>query len=35
MYLYLVQHGEAKGEAEDPERGLTGKGVEDVDRVAQ
>jgi phosphohistidine phosphatase SixA len=26
MYLYLVQHGEAKREEEDPARGLTKKG---------
>ncbi len=35
MYLYLIQHGEAKGEKEDPERGLTDKGIEGVKRVAQ
>jgi phosphohistidine phosphatase len=33
MYLYLVQHGEAKREEEDPERGLTQKGLEDVRRA--
>lgn len=26
MYLYLIRHGEAKTESEDPERGLTEKG---------
>jgi phosphohistidine phosphatase len=34
MFLYLVQHGEAKREGEDPERELTDKGVQDVRRVA-
>ena len=34
MFLYLVQHGEAKREEEDPERGLTGKGDLDVRKVA-
>jgi phosphohistidine phosphatase SixA len=34
MRLYLVQHGEAKPEAEDPERPLTSRGTEDVKRVA-
>lgn len=34
MYLYLVQHGEAKKEEEDPARGLTTKGSNDVSRVA-
>jgi phosphohistidine phosphatase len=33
--LYLVQHGEAKSEAEDPERPLTEKGRDEVARVAQ
>jgi len=32
--LYLVQHGEAKPEAEDPERPLTDQGVETVRRMA-
>jgi len=35
MFLYLIQHGEAKSEKEDPERGLTDRGIEDVKRVAQ
>ncbi len=34
MFLYLVQHGEAKREEEDPLRGLTEKGTRDVTRVA-
>jgi len=33
MRLYLVQHGEAKSEDIDPERGLTDKGRRDVERV--
>ncbi|HEX9549143.1 MAG TPA: phosphohistidine phosphatase SixA [Acidimicrobiales bacterium] len=35
MRLYLVQHGQAKSEDEDPERPLTDRGVEDVTRVAR
>jgi phosphohistidine phosphatase len=34
MFLYLVQHGEAKREEEDPSRPLSDKGVEDVKGVA-
>ncbi len=34
MLLYLVQHGEAKKEEEDPARGLTDKGVRDVGKTA-
>ncbi|HUI67836.1 MAG TPA: phosphohistidine phosphatase SixA [Nitrospirota bacterium] len=34
MFLYLAQHGEAKREEEDPARGLTDKGVQDVRKVA-
>ncbi len=34
MNLYLVQHGEANKEEEDPKRGLTDKGVRDVQKVA-
>ena len=34
MRLYLVQHGQAKTEDEDPLRPLTDQGVEDVVRVA-
>jgi len=35
MRLYLVQHGEATSEEEDPERPLTERGVVDVHRVAR
>jgi phosphohistidine phosphatase len=34
MELYLVQHGEAKPEAEDPERPLTERGADAVRRMA-
>jgi phosphohistidine phosphatase len=34
MKLYLIQHGEAKSKAEDPQRPLTERGREDVVRVA-
>lgn len=34
MKVYLVQHGEAKSKAEDPQRPLTERGKEDVARVA-
>jgi phosphohistidine phosphatase len=34
MFLYLVQHGEAKREEEDPQRGLTDKGFKDAARTA-
>jgi phosphohistidine phosphatase len=34
MELYLVQHGEAKSEAEDPERPLTERGTETVRQMA-
>lgn len=34
MKLYLVQHGQAKPEAEDPQRGLTPEGENEVKRVA-
>ena len=34
MKLYIVQHGEAKSKAEDPQRPLTQRGKEDVARVA-
>jgi phosphohistidine phosphatase len=33
--LYLVQHGQAKAEHDDPERPLTAGGIDDVDRVAR
>ncbi len=35
MHLYLVQHGAAKAETEDPQRGLTDEGRRTVERVAQ
>ena len=35
MRLYLVQHGEAKSEAEDPDRSLTSQGEEEVRGVAR
>ena len=34
MRLYLVQHGEARSEAEDPERSLTGRGEEETRRIS-
>ena len=34
MYLYLVRHGEAKREEEDPLRSLSDKGISDVSRIA-
>ena len=35
MQLYLVQHGAAKSEAEDPQRRLTAEGTETVERMAE
>lgn len=35
MKIYLVQHGEAKREEEDPERGLTEKGIEDLHKIGK
>lgn len=35
MYLYLVQHGEAKPDREDPARPLTDRGRDEVARVAR
>ncbi|MEJ5165547.1 MAG: phosphohistidine phosphatase SixA [Thermoanaerobaculia bacterium] len=35
MKIYLVQHGEAKSEQEDPERGLTEKGIEDLHKIGK
>ena len=35
MKLYLVQHGEAKSESEDPQRSLTGRGMDEVQNVAK
>lgn len=34
MLLYLVQHAEAKKEEEDPARGLTEKGLQDIRKVS-
>lgn len=34
MLLYLVQHAEAKKEEEDPARGLTERGLQDITKVA-
>jgi phosphohistidine phosphatase len=34
MFLYLVQHAEAKREEEDPARDLTAQGLSDIRRVA-
>ncbi len=34
MYLYLVQHAEAKSKQEDPERSLSEKGIDQISRVA-
>ena len=34
MRLYLVQHGQAKSEELDPQRGLTEQGIQDVERLA-
>jgi phosphohistidine phosphatase len=34
MLLYLIQHGEAKKEEEDPRRPLSNKGAQDVEKVA-
>lgn len=35
MQLYLVQHGAAKSEAEDPQRGLTDEGRKTVEQTAE
>jgi phosphohistidine phosphatase len=35
MQLYLVQHGAAKSEAEDPQRSLTAEGMKTVERMAK
>ncbi len=35
MDVYLVQHGAAKSEQEDPQRGLTDQGRSDVEKVAR
>jgi len=34
MFLYLVQHAEAKKEEEDPARGLSEKGLQDIKKMA-
>ena len=34
MRIYLVQHGESKSEEEDPQRHLTVRGIDEVQRVA-
>lgn len=34
MLLYLIQHAEAKREEEDPSRGLTDKGFQDIKNIA-
>lgn len=34
MFIYLVQHAEAKPESEDPQRGLSEKGMNDIRKVA-
>jgi len=35
MQLYLVQHGAAKSETEDPKRSLTAEGMKTVERMAE
>jgi phosphohistidine phosphatase len=35
MRLYLIQHGEAKSEVEDPERSLTARGEEEVTSISR
>jgi phosphohistidine phosphatase len=34
MFLFLIQHAEAKSKDEDPARGLSEKGIQDITRVA-
>lgn len=34
MFLYLVQHAEAKSREEDPSRSLSGKGIQDITKTA-
>lgn len=34
MFIYLVQHAEAKPESEDPKRGLSEKGMKDIRKIA-
>jgi len=35
VYLYLVQHAEAKTEAEDPQRALSDKGLAEIEKTAK
>lgn len=35
MKIYLIQHAEAKREEEDPERGLSEKGIEDLKKIGK
>lgn len=35
MFIYLIQHAEAKKEEEDPERGLTLKGFNDIEKISK
>ncbi len=35
MAIYLVQHGQCLSKQEDPEKGLSEKGADDVSRIAQ
>ncbi len=35
MHLYLVRHGEAKNEKDDPERRLTEKGIDEAGKMAR
>ncbi|MBZ5615877.1 MAG: histidine phosphatase family protein [Acidobacteriia bacterium] len=35
MAIYLVQHGAARAEAEDPQRSLTGEGRRTVERIGE
>jgi phosphohistidine phosphatase len=35
MAIYLVQHGKCLSKAQDPQKGLSAQGIEDVRRIAQ
>ena len=35
MAIYLVQHGKSLSKAQDPQKGLSAQGIEDVRRIAQ
>lgn len=35
MYLYLVQHAEARSEAEDPQQALSDKGLAEIEKTAR